>query len=267
MTPQQRITIMADWWPAACRAQGWKSADRALRMRVLSVAVSFPPGTFATILDALAVINSDEPLKRPLASANELDSRGDVDRVKALLLFLAGNLKAAQEMDDAKAGVARRSRHVIVDERLRCLALYPLDKPMGLAGAQALLAELLRDFFNKGRRHEIVTLEDISEQPQSYRKKGSSELHEGPSQLQRLLMRLDGLLHTNNKKTGVQGYRVKAGHTLHDMRIAAGLPCSCAPCCKRRAFASLPIVPPIPATDRADESADALAQEDPDWTV
>ena len=267
MTDPQRITMMADWWPAACRAQEWKISDRALRMRVLSVAVSFPKGHFRTILDALAEINSPEPLRRELNSANDLDSRDDVDRVKALLLFLAGDLKAAQEIDNNE-GKARRSRFVVVNERLRCLALYPLEQPMGMAGAQGILAELLRDFFNKGRRHEVVTLEDISEEPRFYRKKGSSDLQEGPSQLQRLLMRLDGLLHTNKKgkdgRPGVQGYRVKAGHSLHDMKIAAGLECNCALCCSWRranaAAAATPIVPPL-------AKVEAETVENPDWNV
>jgi hypothetical protein len=129
-----------------------------------------------------------------------------------------------------------------------------------------LLAELLRDFFNKGRRHEVITLEDISEEKQFYRRKGSSDLHEGPSQLQRLLMRLDGLLHTNNKKTGVQGYRVKAGHTLHDMRIAAGLECSCSACCKARMWAGLSAAELAQLVPQID-TAQAATSGDPDWTV
>jgi hypothetical protein len=268
MTKSQMIALRADWWPAACRAQGWKISDDFLRLRVLSVAVSYPPRSFPTILDALAAINSGQPVARNLESSKELDSRADVDRVKALLLFLAGDLKAAQEMDHAEEGDARRSRHVIVEERLRCLALYPLEKPMGMAGAQALLAELLKDMFNKGRRFEKITVDDLSEAPQFYRRKGSSDLHEGPSQLKRLLMRLDGLLHTNKKPNGPQGYRVKAGHSLHDMRLAAGLRCDCRYCCLARRQSSAPpevVLPPLPAPDTDDqaESVDMLTGQNP----
>jgi len=271
MTKPQMIALRADWWPAACRAQGWKISDDLLRLRVLSVAVSYPPRSFPTILDALNAIWSGQPLARTLASSKELDSRDDIDAVKTLLLFLAGDIKAAQEMDHAEEGDARRSRHVIVTERLRCLALYPIEKPMGRAGADALLAELLKDMFNKGRKFETITLDDISEAPQFYRRKGSSDLHEGPSQLKRLLMRLDALLHTNNKNTGKQGYRVKANHSLHDMRIAAGLRCSCRECCQRRMRVEPPtgpVVPPLAAgTDQAATAAEVLKNSDPDWNV
>lgn len=237
MTDAQRTTIMADWWPAAARAQGWRASDRALRLRVLSVAVSFAPGHFATVLEARAVIESDERLARELASASELDSRADVDRVKALLFFLADRLAGARELDDPEPGAARRSR-VVIAEHLRCLALYPLEQPMGEAGAAALLAELISDMTNRGRRGDAeqlqrLTLDDLSDAPQFYRRKGSSELHEGPSQLARLVMRLSQLLHQNKQPDGPQGYRVRAGHSLHDMRRAAGLECHCRECCPR----------------------------------
>jgi hypothetical protein len=99
MTDRQRTTLMADWWPAACRAQGWKPSNKPLRLRALSVAVSFPAGHFRNVLECLAVINSAAPLKRTLESANELDSTEDVDRVKAFCLMLADNPKAAHEVD------------------------------------------------------------------------------------------------------------------------------------------------------------------------
>lgn len=259
MTTPQRITMMAEWWPAACRGQGWKASDRNLRLRVISVAVSFSMGHFNNILDCLAVINSSEPLRTEITSASQLNQTDDVDRVKALLLFLAGNLKATQELDNHE-GSARRTRHVIVQERLRCLALYPLTEPMGLAGAEKLLAKLLRDFVNKGRRFETVTLDDLSEDPQFYRRKGSTDWHEGPSQLQRVIMRLDALLNTNNKKTGKQGYRAAAGHSLHDMKTAAGLPCDCAGICRVKAMHQAA----VPAgADEAETAVEMLEEGDP----
>jgi hypothetical protein len=251
----------------ACRAQGWDAKDRNIRLRVFGVAVSFPKGHFKTILDALREITNGEPLHREITSASQLNHLEDVDRVKALCLFLAGDLEGTQEMDNNE-GSARRTRHVVVTERLRCLALYPLEKPMGMEGAQALLEKLLRDFVNKGRKFETVTLEDLSDEPQFYRRKGSSDLHEGPSQLQRVIMRLDGLLHTNKKPNGPQGYRVKAGHSLHDMKKAAGLPCDCATICRptlrQRIAATKPPIPALPAgTDKAAETAKILGNENP----
>lgn len=247
MTTLQRNKLMIDWWPAACRAQGWKSSDRALRLRVLSIAVSFPAGHFRNVLECLAVICSTEPLPRELASASDLDNGADVDRVKALLLMLADNVQAAQEFDSPETGAARRVRWVIVEERLRCLALYPVEQPMGRDGADRLVAELIKDMFNHGRRHELLTVDDLSDQLQLYRRKGSSELHEGPSQVRRLVMRLDGLLHSN--KPGQQGYRVRAGHSLHEMKVAAGVRCDCAHCRTDRQA-----LRPVPADDVVDAS-------------
>lgn len=66
MTKPQRITLMADWWPAACTAQGWNPNDRARRLEVLSQAVG-----------------------RPLNSANDLDRLTDIDAVKSHLLALS----------------------------------------------------------------------------------------------------------------------------------------------------------------------------------
>ena len=246
MTDAQRTTIMADWWPAAARAQGWKTSDRELRLRVLSVAVSFPPGHFNSVLEARDAILGDVELARSLESASQLNSREDVDRVKVLLFFLADRVQGAHEMDHPEEGTARRVREVI-GEHLKCLALYPLEQPMGTAGAQALMAELIADMFNRAQKVNRLTLEELSDKPQFYRRKGSSQLHEGPSQLERLMMRLSQLLHQNKKPNGPQGYRVKAGHSLHDMRLAAGLECSCARCCRRRARAGLVSVLPVVA--------------------
>lgn len=258
MTDNQRTNIMAYWWPAAARAQGWKASDRALRLRVLSVAVSFPPGYFTTVLDARAAIESNAPLKRELESASQLNSREDVDRVKALLFFLADRVQGAHEMDHPEVGTARRSREVIA-EHLQCLALYPLDAPMGAAGAEALMAELIADMFNKAAKINRLTLAELSDKPQFYRRKGSSELHEGPSQLERLVMRLSALLN------GKHGYRNGAGHSLHDMRLAAGLECGCADCCRRRITVSAGVN--YAALAREETEPATVAAGDPDWTV
>ena len=100
------------------------------------------------------------------------------------------------------------------------------------------MAELIADMFHRAQKVNRLTLEDLSDKPQFYRRKGSSQLHEGPSQLERLVMRLAALLN------GKQGYRNEAGHSLHDMRLAAGLECGCAACCRqRRTRLVLPAVP------------------------
>lgn len=224
MTKGQRITLQAEWWPAACRAQGWKVSNRDLRLRVLSVAVSYQ--TFPSILDCLAAINSPEELPRQLDSANQLNNREDIDAVKRVLLMLADNVAAAREVDAPEEGAARRGRFVIT-ELTQCLAIYPVENPMGPEGAEAYVAKLVNDMFNKGSRVEKKTLDDLSEAPKFYRKKGSSELKEGPSQLSRLIMRLSGVLNANPQGDGKKGFRVAARHTQHQMRQLAGVQCLC----------------------------------------
>lgn len=66
MTKNQRITLMADWWPAACAAQNWNVSDRDKRLAVLSDAVG-----------------------RELKSASDLNHLTDIDAVKSHLLALA----------------------------------------------------------------------------------------------------------------------------------------------------------------------------------
>ena len=85
MTTKQRITIFADWWPAACAAQHWNPNDRPLRLQIISQAVG-----------------------RPVASMGDLDNSADVDQVKAYLLFLADNIDGAREVDTTELGERRR---------------------------------------------------------------------------------------------------------------------------------------------------------------
>lgn len=87
MTPNQRITLMADWWPKACAAQGWNKNDRAKRLEVLSQAVG-----------------------RPLLSANQLHKKEDIDHVKEHLMKLADNLAGVMNAQDQ---TRIRTRHTI----------------------------------------------------------------------------------------------------------------------------------------------------------
>ena|ERR1700690_415997 len=85
MTTKQRITIVADWWPAACRCQHWNPNDRPLRLQIISQAVG-----------------------RPVASMNDLDNTGDIDQVKAYLLFLSDNIDGPPEIANPEPGERRR---------------------------------------------------------------------------------------------------------------------------------------------------------------
>lgn len=211
MTGPQRITLMADWWPKACRAQGWKSSDRALRLRVLSEAV-----------------------KRPLASAGELNTREDIDAVKAHLGMLANNVDATIETDNPDIGRARRLR-VKVKELGRCLAVYHPNAP-------GYLAEIIKDKFNHGSRVEPLHLDDLSAEPKRFTDRKTGKLREIPSQLDQVVMKMSG---------AVQKYRSESGDSLHEMKIKAGVHCSCSICEPRR-----PMLSEIPAMPQEEKKAE-----------
>lgn len=92
-------------------------------------------------------------------------------------------------------GQARRL-HDVLRDHIKCLALYPLDQPMGRAGAEAFI---LNDKFNHGRRHEHMTLEDVDDAPRSAPNKYTGILESKPSQIQQLVMTISKRL---NGKTG-----------------------------------------------------------------
>lgn len=199
MTPKQRTRLMAYWWPAACRAQGWNSDDRALRLQVLSAAV-----------------------KRPLETASDLDSTKDIDAVKAHLQALTDNLAAAIETGDPTIGEARRLRNVIMAETRPCLALY--EKENTAHFIQTVIEGLIR-WNITDRPTRVATLDDLDGKP-IYRRTGPCHaLKESPSQLHQAMMTLNARLHAKRKA---------AGHSIHDMKTLAGIKCDCSPCSKRR---------------------------------
>lgn len=87
-------------------------------------------------------------------------------------------------------------------ELRQCIALYVAD-------ADAYIGGIALDKFGS------PDPEDLSDQrPEPDR----------PSQLEQLIMTLSARLN------GATGLRNQAGHSLHDMRLAAGLPCRCKRC-------------------------------------
>jgi hypothetical protein len=194
MTPNQRITLMADWWPRACRSQGWKASDRELRLAELSKAVG-----------------------RELNSASDLNSTTDIDAVKAHLAALSDNLPAVLKHETPGEDRAVRLRHSIRDQ-LKCLALY-VD---GKTAAEKYLAELIKDKFKHGSRGvhtPALTIDDLSAEPIHFSRNGV--LREIPSQLDQIVMTL---------ARAIQAKRKAAGDTIHTMKLRAGLRCDCRQC-------------------------------------
>ena len=272
MTEAQRISLQSRWWPKACKAQGWKANDRDLRLRVLSLAIHF---TFADVVEFRNALEQFETLVRlplpsggkfvPLQSATDLNSTSHIDAVKALLLMLDDNLDKTHEQGKPEIGLGRRHVNVI-EEKILCLSQYPIEKPMGLAGARAFCQEILNDKFNRGRKYQHLTLEDVDDRPRFIENKKTGKLEEQPSQKQQLLMTI------NARLNGKDGYRAKAGHSVHDMLVNVGLPCSCRQCTKAALAGSLApaaIIPPIapvtePVAVEQDPELEPAAVADPE---
>jgi len=230
MTTKQRIALQADWWPAACRSQGWNEKDRDLRLRVCMWAVSLDKPSQLELLDA---IKSDRTPARWLESTNDLDDKADIDRVKACLGMLADDLKKTEEVGQPQIGRARRLRDVIRDQ-IKCIGVY-------LPHPRAFVAEIINDKFNRARRVETLTVRDLTDDPIILR-----DGREIPSQLDQLVMTLGACLNGSGKMRGTKrsrlGFRVAAGDTLHEMKMKAGVRCDCAECLKS---GSRPLVPAL----------------------
>lgn len=246
MTPRQRITLQADWWPAACRTQGWRVNDRDLRLRVCAWAVSLDNPTQAELLDAIA---GDQPPRRNLKTTNDLNNRDDVDRVKACLGMLADNLKATREVGQPQFGSARRKRDLI-RSHLKCLALFQQHP-------KRYLAKLIADMFDGGASYApgqpATTIKDLTDDEQIYLDRKTGKTHEGPSQLERLVMRLAQVVNdARNANQLVPAYAHLQGSeplTLHEMKWTAGVYCDCKYCCGLRAQGKGPILPPLPKVE------------------
>lgn len=199
MTKKQRIFLMADLWPAACRAQGWDAQDRDLRLQVLSEAVG-----------------------RTVGSAAELGAAADFDAVKGRCLALAGNVQGALEESDPSVGLARRLRQRIL-ETVRCLNLYGA----GEAVARRIIADgthhagIEREAFDRMPLPRI--LEGLPARGRLVRDR-NGRLREGVSPLMQVLRTL------SRELNGRRGWRARAGDSLHAMRLKAGLECHCRDC-------------------------------------
>lgn len=219
MTEKQRITLMADLWPAACKTQGWSKSDRELRLTVCSIALSFP---ISSVQDFGNLFYSDAPCTRQLVSTNDIDADTDFTRVKAILRMLADNLQGAQEIDQPQINKARQLRHVVTGQ-IACLALYH-DNP------QAYVQELIRDKFARASRVSAPSLDDLTDDP--------IVLRDGrriPSQLRQLVMTLNGRLTKVRKAASHTEEQMKekaSGQRLtHNRSKCENNPCTYATAC------------------------------------
>lgn len=193
-TRDQIIFLKATLWPDACEAQQWNVKDRALQMQVLSSIVG-----------------------RTIESSNELEKIKEFGLVKRRLLELAGNLDGP--LDNAPEDEARRLRHHIRTELLPCIALYVPD-------AEKYLREIINDGIHHGRRVEQRGLDELTARPRVRFDARLGDFRESPGELQQVIMTLNGRLNSAHPP----GLRNRAGDSLHDMRIKAGVGCGCKVC-------------------------------------
>jgi len=195
---------------------------------------------------ALRLATLGELLGRPLETMDDIGRLDECTKVMHGLNAMLGiNLKSALEATDPTRNQKRNSTWIIFNEILPCLELYPLAAPMGRFGAETYLQTVLVDksrWRRADRPEREPILADFDERT-----------------CQQILWTLSARL--NDK-------RREAGHTGHQMRIAAGVPCDCAKICRKKLAESSAPIPALAAgQDEAARSAELIAAEDPDWTA
>lgn len=211
ITPSQRTTIMR-LWGRVCKDRGWKSSDRALRL-----------ATFGKIIG------------RDIASTDKIGRIDECTKLmKELTAMLGVNVNAAIEADNLYINRARVLRNVILTELMPCLELYVAD-------VKGYLTEIIQDknrWWKIDRPAREMSLMDLTAEPIRKWDAKTRTMKEFPSQLDQMIYTLSACLNGSGKvRNGKQsrlGFRVAAGHTLHEMRMRAGVPCGCVDCARRQ---------------------------------
>ena len=212
ITAPQRITIIR-LWSQVCKDRGWKASDRAARLSKFS-----------------------EIIGRPIESTDDIERIDECTKLmKSLKAMLGTDLKAAGESDDLTINKARTIRHFIAAEQIPCLELYLADVPAYIS----TIVETKARWWKLDRPTRGMELQDMDAKP-IFHKDREGNLKEYPSALEQLRFTL---------AARINSLRKKAGHTIHDMRIKAGLQCNCMPCIRARERQANPslISPPQPA--------------------
>lgn len=202
LSPSQLDALNLQLWPAAAKAQEWPRTEAAARQQ----------GHCSVREFRLKVLGAF--IGHPITSAKEIDHVTEYTKVKDGLLAAAGHLGgqrgAAARPDDN----ALRTRRWVALRDIRCLLLY-VD--------EAYVRVILKDRFARGgvcpTAFDTLPLARIIAE---FRDTGT---------LDDLLSTLNQRLHAKGFKRPdgswkrQPGYRVAAGHTIHQMRQLAGVPC------------------------------------------
>lgn len=193
MSPAQRARFFGDWWPRIAARRGVPANDREARHAFYAEA----------------------------GLGGEINTTDGFDKLKAHCLALLDDANVTAQVRVLQQPTRRL--HWKIVEVLKCLALYPLSKPMGWEGARQYATEIIRDKVNSGSLRNVSELEDLSDAPRSYLD-SEDRLIELPSQVGQMVMTLSARLN------GRDGFRNRAAHTLHEMKTLAGVKCYCKPC-------------------------------------
>lgn len=190
-------------WPKSCKAMGWTKAN----------------GMSADEIDA----KRKEFLARcGFKSLTEVDRVDGFTKVLKELQVLQGtDLKAGIESEDLTINQARTIRHFILTDQVPCLELY-------IADVRAYMTSIMEDknrWWKIDRPVRDITLMDLDAKPVYRQDKKTGELKTWPSQLEQMKWTLAARINTLRKD---------AGDSVHDMRLRAGLTCTCAICQGRR---------------------------------
>lgn len=214
LSKSQIITLQGTLWPEAAKAQQWPRNDRQ----------AMALGWESERAFKLHVLG--EILGRTLESSKDIGKVDEFTRVKNRLERLADNLRGAAEDGDRVPNELRTRRWVALND-IKCLLLYVED---------GYVREILRERFGRaGICHTTfgeLPFEDILAE------------FKDVGVLDELLYTLGQRLHAKERKGRMAGYRVQAGHTLHEMRTLAGVKCDCKACAGARV--TLPATQPEP---------------------
>lgn len=230
----QRTSIMK-LWGRVCKDRGWKQSDRDFRL-----------------------VKFSEIIGRPIASTDEVERIDECTKLmKELQAMLGVSIKAAQEADNLYINKARVLRNVILTELIPCLELYVAD-------VKGYIQQIMQDknrWWKIDRPTREMSLMDLTAEPIRRFDPKTRTMKEFPSQLDQMVYTLSSCLNGSGRiyrgKKSRLGFRVQAGHTLHEMKTKAGVPCDCAECTKPK----VNVLADLPAVEA--EQVKELVQDDP----
>ena len=216
ITESQRITIM-QLWGRVCKDRKWKTSDKTFRLAKFS-----------------------ELLGRKLESTNGVERIKECTKLMNELKCLLGiSIQAGKEATDPSLNAARVLRNQILTEIIPCLELYRGEK---LTADLAGIMEDKNRWWKLDRPVRGMTLMDLDARPIFRTDRATGEKKFCGSQLSQMQWTL---------ARWMNDLRNEAGDTIHQMKMKAGVPCTCAECQGRRVALSAgdPELEPLAGAD------------------